>query len=202
MRKSFTKNPREIKMSEILKEQFEKVIKISDVDFEYILSHFTFKKFRKHQFLIQENQDVIYDYFILSGCVKSYFIDQNGKTHILLFGVKDWWITDYEAYYYQKKAIVNIDCLEDTEVLCLSNENREKLCRELHQIEHFFRKKTNRRNVALQNRILSLLSSNAKERYEQFLREYPELVQKLPKHILASYLGLTRETLSRLYSSK
>lgn len=189
-------------MSEILKEQFLKIIRISDEEFDYILGHFSYKKFRKHQFLVQDGQDVMFDYFLLSGCVKSYYSDENGKIHILLFAVKDWWITDYEGYYNQKKAIVNIDCIEDTEVLCLSNDNREKLCREFHQIEHFFRKKTNRRNVALQNRILSLLSSNAKERYEKFIREYPSLTQKLPKHILASYLGVTRETLSRLYSSK
>ena len=189
-------------MSEILKNQFKRIVDITDEEFDYILSHFSTKKFRKHQFLVQEDQDVIFDYFVLSGCVKSYYTDENGKTHLLLFGVQDWWITDYEAYYYKKKAIVNIDCLEDTEVLCLSNENREKLCKEFHQIEHFFRKKTNRRNVALQNRILSLLSSNAKERYERFFQEYPTLVKKLPKHILASYLGVTRETLSRLYSSK
>lgn len=189
-------------MNEMLKNQFRNIIEITDVEFEYILSHFTYRKFKKHQYLVQEGQKVSYDYFVLSGCVKSYYTDQVGKTHILLFGIQDWWITDYEAYYYQKNAKVNIDCLEDTEVLCLSTENREKLCREFHQIEHFFRKKTNRRNVALQNRILSLLSSSAKERYEKFLQEYPALVQKLPKHLLASYLGVTRETLSRLYSSK
>lgn len=189
-------------MNEILKNQFRRFIEITDNEFEYILSHFSYKKFKKHQFVVQDGQDVVYDYFVLSGCVKSYYSDKNGKIHILLFGVQDWWITDYEAYYYQKKAIVNIDCLEDTEVLCLSNENREKLCSEFHQIERFFRKKTNRRNVALQSRILSLLSSSAKERYEKFLQEYPTLVQLLPKHILASYLGVTRETLSRLYSSK
>lgn len=189
-------------MNEILKNQFLKIIELSDDDFTYILSHFSYKKFRKHQFLVQEGQQVIYDYFVLSGCVKSYYTDTNAKTHILLFGMQDWWITDYEAYYDQKTAIVNIDCIEDTEVLCLSNENREKLCREFHQVEHFFRKKTNRRNIALQNRILTLLSSSAKERYEKFLSEYPNLVQKLPKHVLASYLGVSRETLSRLYSSK
>lgn len=189
-------------MSEILKEHFQKIIAIEPADFEYILGHFTYKKFKKHQFLVQEGQQVTFDYFLISGCVKSYYTDENGKMHILLFALRDWWITDYEAYYYQKRAIVNIDCLEDTEVLCLSNDNREKLCQEFHQVEHFFRRKTNRRNVALQNRILSLLSSNAKERYEKFLLEYPSLAQRLPKHILASYLGVTRETLSRLYAQK
>jgi CRP-like cAMP-binding protein len=192
----------DIAMSKILKEQFEKYIALTDQEFDYILNHFTHKKFKKHQFLLQEDQLVTDDYFLLSGCVKSYYNDSLGKTHILLFAVQDWWITDYEAYYYQKKAKVNIDCLEDTEVLCLSSTNREKLCKEYHQIEHFFRKKTNRRNVALQNRTLSLLSSTARERYEQFISEYPSLVQKLPKHTLAAYLGVTRETLSRLYSSK
>lgn len=189
-------------MSDILKNQFRQIIDITEEEFDYILSHFIVKKFKKHQFLVQEEQNVLFDYFVLSGCVKSYYTDENGKMHILLFALQGWWITDYQAYYYQTKAIVNIDCLENTEVLCLSNQNREKLCREFHQIEHFFRKKTNRRNVALQNRILSLLSSSAKERYEKFVQEYPSLVQLLPKHILASYLGVTRETLSRLYSSK
>ncbi len=189
-------------MSKILRAHLSKYIEITDHQFEYILSHFTYKKLKKHQFLLQEDQWATDDYFLLSGCVKSYYTDTSGKMHILLFAVQDWWITDYEAYYYQKKAKVNIDCMEDTEVLCLSNENREKLCGELHEIEHFFRKKTNRRNVALQNRILSLLSSTAKERYEKFIQEYPSLVQKLPKHILAAYLGVSRETLSRLNSSK
>ncbi|WP_130733948.1 Crp/Fnr family transcriptional regulator [Flavobacterium sp. J27] len=189
-------------MSEILKQQLEKIISISTAEFDYVLQHFTYKKFKKHQFLVQVGQPVTEDYFVLSGCVKSYYTDENDKTHILLFGLQDWWITDYEAYYYEQQATVNIDCLEDTEVLCLTNENREKICRELHKIEHFFRKKTNRRNVALQKRILNLLSSSAKERYEIFISQYPTLVQKLPKHIMASYLGVTRETLSRLYASK
>ena len=189
-------------MNETLKNQLLKITEIPEEHLEYISSHFIYKKFKKHQFLVQNGQQVNYDYFVISGCVKSYYIDENGKTHILLFGLEDWWITDYEAYYYQKEAIVDIDCLEDTEVLCLSIDNREKLCREFHQIAHFFRKKTNRRNVALQNRILSLLSSSAKERYEKFLSDYPSLVQKLPKHILASYLGVTRETLSRIYTPK
>lgn len=188
-------------MSELLKNQFLKIVELSEEELDYISGHFIYKKFKKHQFIVQEGQTVVYDYFVLSGCAKSYYTDENGKMHIILFGIQDWWITDYEAYYYQKAAQVNIDCIEDTEVLCLSNENREKLCREFHKIEHFFRKKTNRRNVALQHRILTLLSSSAKERYEKFLAEYPNLVQKLPKQLLASYLGVSRETLSRLYAN-
>jgi CRP-like cAMP-binding protein len=188
-------------MSQILRNQIEKIIQISDIEFEYVLSHFVYKKFKKHQFVIQEGQKVEDDFFILSGCLKSYSTDENGKEHIIQFGMQDWWITDYEAYYNQTVAIVNIDCIEESDLLCLSFANREKLCAEMHKIEHFFRKKTNKRNVALQQRIFSLLSNNAKERYDKLLDQYPELFQKVPKQLIASYLGVSRETLSRFNSS-
>lgn len=188
-------------MNDILRQQLEKIIQITDIEFDYVFSHFTTKKFKKHQFVLQEGENVPNDYFILNGCLKSYFTDDKGKEHILAFGIQDWWITDYQAYYNQSIATINIDCIEDSEVLCLSFQNREKLCAEIHKIEHFFRKKTNKRNVALQQRILSLLSNNAKEKYDQLLRLYPELFQKVPKQLIASYLGVTRETLSRLNSS-
>lgn len=184
-------------MSQLLRQQLERIIKLSDTEFEYVLSHFKPRSFKKHQFIIQEGQSVENDYFILKGCLKSYSTDQNGKDHIIQFGLPDWWITDYQAYYTQGTASVNIDCIEDCELLCLSLQNREKLCSELHKIEHFFRKKTNRRNVALQQRILTLLSSSAEERYNQLLKQYPELFQRIPKHLIAAYLGVSRETLSR-----
>lgn len=189
-------------MSLLLRQQIEKITLLTDEEYSYVLSHFTRKKFKKHQFVLQEGDLVLNDYFILEGCLKSYYTDTKGKEHILQFGMQDWWITDYQAYYYQSKATISIDCIEDSELLCLSFQNREKLCTEMHKIEHFFRKKTNRRNVALQQRILSLLSNNAKEKYDQLLEQYPQLFQKVPKQLIASYLGVTRETLSRLNSAK
>ena len=184
-------------MSELLRQQIEKIVVLTDKEFDYVLSHFVHRKIKKHQFAVQEGQLVKYDFFILEGCLKSYFTDTNGKEHIIQFGLPDWWITDYQAYYYHDTATVNIDCIEDSELLCLSYENREKLCAELQKVEHFFRKKTNRRNVALQQRILSLLSSDARERYEHLLLQQPVLFQKVPKRLIASYLGVSRETLSR-----
>ena len=189
-------------MSDILRQQIDKVSPLTDAEFKHVLSHFTERKFKKHQFVVQEGQMVDYDFFILEGCLKSYSTDASGKEHIIQFGLQDWWITDYEAYYNQTLATVNIDCIEDSVLMCLSYKNREKLCAEMHKIEHFFRKKTNKRNVALQQRILSLLSSNARERYDQLLKQYPQLFQKVPKHLLAAYLGVSRETLSRFNSAQ
>jgi CRP-like cAMP-binding protein len=188
-------------MNEILRQQIEKIVPLTDKEFDYVQGHFVRKKFKKNQFVVQEGQMVDNDFFILIGCLKSYSTDANGKEHIIQFGLQDWWITDYQAYYNQTTATVNIDCIEQSELLCLSYANREKLCAEMHKMEHFFRKKTNKRNVALQQRILSLLSSNAKERYDKLLEQYPQLFQKVPKQLIASYIGVTRETLSRFNSS-
>lgn len=185
------------KMSEILRQQIEKITPLTDKEFDYILSHFTTKKLKKHQFLIQESDLVQNDYFVIKGLLRAYYINEEGKEHIMQFAMEDWWITDYQAYFNETKASLNIDCIETTEVLCLSLYNREKLCADMHKIEHFFRKKSNSGYVALQRRILSLLNSNAKERYEQLLQQYPTLFQRVPKTLIASYLGVSRETLSR-----
>lgn len=185
-------------MSVELRKHFEKIIPLTDQEYAFILSHFTTKKLKKHQFLIQMEDVVKNDFFVLKGLLKAYHIDEEGKEHIMQFAMEDWWITDYQAYFNQTPSTLTIDCIEDVEILCLSLENREKICSELHKVEHFFRKKSNFGYIALQTRILSFLNNNAKERYEQFLRQYPSLFQRIPKSLIASYLGVSRETLSRL----
>lgn len=186
-------------MSELLRRHIEKITPLTDNEFEYILSHFTPKKYKKHQFLVQEDFPVVNDFFVTKGLLKaSYTNPDDGKEHILQFAWEDWWITDYQAYFNETAATLVIDCIEDVEVLCLSLHNREKICADLHKIEHFFRRKSNAGYVALQRRILSLLNSSAEERYHQLLATYPQLFQRVPKTLLAAYLGVSRETLSRL----
>ncbi|HCQ13164.1 Crp/Fnr family transcriptional regulator [Flavobacterium sp.] len=187
-------------MSEILRQQIEEITSLTDEEFEYVLSHFETKKLKKHQFLIQENDLVKNDYFVLNGCLKSYHVDSNGKEHIVQFATQNWWITDFQAHFNKTNATLFIDCIEDCELLSLSLENREKLCSEMHKIEHFFRKKSNSGYVALQQRILSMLNNNPQERYDKLLLSNPILFQKVPKKFIASYLGVSRETLSRFNS--
>jgi CRP-like cAMP-binding protein len=187
-------------MSIELRRHFEKITPLTDQEFDYILSHFTTKKLKKHQFLIQEGDNVTNDYFVVKGLLKAYHVDKEGKEYIMQFAMEDWWVTDYQAYFSQTKATLNIDCIEEVEILCLSLHNRDKICTDLHKIEHFFRRKSNMGYVALQRRILLMLNSNAKERYEQLLLQYPTLFQRVPKTLIASYLGVSRETLSRFTS--
>jgi CRP-like cAMP-binding protein len=188
-------------MSHLLREHIEKITPLTDNEFEYISSFFTTRKIRKHQFLVQEGDPVLNEFFVIRGCLKAYQADENGKVHILQFATEQWWITDYQAYFNQTPASIHVDCIEPCELLSLSLYNREKLCSELHKMEHFFRMKLTARCTALQQRMLYMMNSTVLQRYEQLNQLYPELLQRVSKQHIASYLGVSRETLSRLYNT-
>lgn len=185
-------------MSHQLRTHLEKVVSLTDEEFAQVLARFTHKRYKKHQFLIQEGEVVKYNYFVLSGLLRLAYTDEAGKAHILSFALEDWWETDFAAYYTQTPATLTLDCLEDTTVLCLSLDDYHALCTEVPQLVRFFLHKSMLSAIAGQQRLLSLLSTSAQERYEQLLKKYPALGQRLPKTLLASYLGVSRETLSRL----
>ena len=181
-----------------LRAHFEKLVPLTDEEFARVLARFTPKRFKKHQFIIQEGELVKYNYFVVAGLLKLVYTDAAGKPHILSFAMEDWWETDFPAYYTQTPATLSLECLEDTEVLCLSLADFHALCAELPQLARFFLQKSMLGAIATQQRLLSLLTTSAKERYEQLLAKYPALGQRIPKTLLASYLGVSRETLSRL----
>lgn len=183
-----------------LRLHFNEIISLTDSEFDYILSHFTAVNKRKHQFIIQEGELADKEFWVIKGCLKSYFFDDSGKEYILQFAMENWWVTDYDAFTNQTATKISVDCLEDCELLYITYQNREKLVSEMHKMERFWAKKTKLGYVALQNRILSLLKNSAKERYDILFDQYPQLFQRVPKKLIASYLGVSRETLSRLNS--
>ena len=184
---------------EILKAHITKITTLNDEQFDYFFSHFKKQSFKKGQAIITNGDMVDCEYFVISGCLKSFFINDELKMFILQFAMPTWWASDYNALYNHTKATINVDCITDTEVLCLTNSDREKLCSELHNAEHFFRWRTNKGYIATQKRLLSLMNNDAKHRYEELLKLYPELYNIVPKNLIAAYLGVSRETLSRLY---
>lgn len=186
---------------EILKEHIAKTASLTDEQFDYFFSHFKLLSYKKGQTVITEGDKVDCEYFVLSGCLKAFFINDDIKMYILQFAMPTWWTSDYNALYSNSRATINIDCITDVEILCLSGADREKLCDEIHQVEHFFRWRTNRGYVASQKRLLSFMNNDAKKRYEELLTLYPQLYNLVPKHLIAAYLGISRETLSRLYSA-
>lgn len=186
------------KSSHPLRAHLEEIIPLTDTEFDYIASFFTHTKKRKHQYLLQEDEIASREYWVIKGCVKSCFYDLNGKEHILSFAMENWWITDYESFIKQTPSKLYIDCVEDVELYYITREDREQLTRTSHKMERFWAKKSKFGRIALQNRILSLLKDSTEERYYQLLQQYPSLFQRVSKKLIAAYLGVSRETLSRL----
>lgn len=187
-------------MQEILRQHIEKIVPLTDDEFTFVQSYFTFKSYKKRELLIRKGERARYSYFVVKGLLALSYEDDSEKEHIVAFAMEDWWESDYRAWFTQSPASMSLQCLEDTEVFCLSLEDYQQLCAGLGKMEHFFLGKANAGHVASQQRILSFLTSNAKDRYNQLLERYPLLFQRVPKTMLASYLGVSRETLSRLTS--
>lgn len=183
-----------------LRTHIEAVCKLTDEEFEYILSHFTPVRIKKHRLLVREGDLVKHEYFVLKGCLRSYLTDANsGKEFTYQFAAENWWISEREAFLKQIPATTAIECIEDCELLGLSYENREKLGREMWKYEHYIAVKTNFGYMALQKRMQLMIMGSARERFENFVKQYPDLYNRVPKAIIASYLGVSRETISRLY---
>lgn len=185
----------------ILQQHIAKTASMTDEQFDYFFSHFKPMSFKKGQAVISEGDKVDCEYFVISGCLKAFFINDDIKMYILQFAMPTWWTSDFAALYNGTPASINVDCITDAEVLCLSNADRERLCSELHEAEHFFRWRTNRGYIASQKRLLSFMNNDTKKRYEELLAMYPQLYNLVPKHLIAAYLGVSRETLSRLYAA-
>jgi len=186
---------------ELLQLHIAKTASLTEKEFDYFFSHFKPQSFKKGQTIISAGDAVDCEYFVVSGCVKAFFINDEIKMYILQFAMPTWWTSDFDALYNKTPATINIDCISDVEVLCLSNADREKLCGEFHPVEHFFRWRTNKGYIASQKRLLSFMNNNTKKRYEELLALYPQLYNLVPKHLIAAYLGVSRETLSRLHNS-
>lgn len=182
-----------------IKKHIQELIEISDAEIEEFVVPF-FKKInlRKHQYLIQEGQNITFAYLVEEGLLKQSFWDTDGKEYIIQFAGPNWWIADMGSYYKDIPAKWSVDCLKDVTLWGIPFKEVDILCDRLPKMERFFRMKGNLGYLSLQHRILSLLNENAKDRFENFVKKYPDLYSQLSKQHIASYLGLSRETLSRL----
>jgi CRP-like cAMP-binding protein len=181
-----------------LRKHIEEITPLSDEEFEGVTPYFKLVEIGRKDYLINSGKKVTAEYLVINGLLKAFMYDDMEREHIIQFAMENWWISDYPAYKLQSKAELCVQALEPCRVLELSLENKQKMCKEVPAMYRFHGAKAFGGFVALQKRVLSLMKNSAKEKYDLLLEQYPALFQRVSKTMIAHYLGVSRETLSRL----
>jgi CRP-like cAMP-binding protein len=158
------------------------------------------KRYVKGQFVVQNGDVCKYENFVLSGCLKTFYIDDKGQEHIVMFAIENWWTADLGSFITQTPADLNVQCVENSELVQLHYNDLEQLYLAIPKLERFFRIIIQKAFVAAQQRIIRNFSLPAADRYVQFRRQYPKIEQRVPQYMIASYLGITKEFLSKIRS--
>lgn len=185
-------------MFEIFKAYVLRHAEVSEEDFAAIEKVARIKKLRKKQYLLQEG-DVCHDHcFITSGLLRTYSVDDKGNEHIIRFAMKDWWISDRESLLTGQPSRFNIDAIEDSSVLLFEKVQMDELTERFPGFNRVINGILNKSFITAQNRIHEAISSTAEEKYHNFVSRYPDFALRVPQSMIASYLGIAPETLSRL----
>jgi len=185
-------------MLTLLRAHIEKRIHLTEEEFNLSSPFFTSRKVKKRQFLLQEG-DVCWQLaFVNSGCLREYTVDHKGDEHIIQFAIEDWWISDFNSFLSGEPTKHNIDALENSDLLVIDKSARENLFESVPKMERFFRLLMEANYIATHKRINQALSASAEERYLAFIQNYPKMVEQIPQNQIASYLGITPQSLSRI----
>ncbi len=155
-------------------------------------------RIKKRQFIDQPGFTSGYRHYIVSGAFRSYFIDAEGKEHTVQIAIDDWYVSDFYSYITQTPATLFVEALEDSIIFQMKYEDIEGLCSKIHRLSEYFRITTERAFAFSRNRALSNLCMTAEERYLEFIDRYPGIVQRVPQKVIASYLGMSAEFLSKI----
>jgi len=167
-----------------------------------VVSSFQYKKIRKKQYFLQEGEVCKYAGFIIKGAMRMYSVDENGIEHILHLFTENYWATDRESSIMLTPSRYNIDAWEDTELLIISRVEMLELMEKIPALVRMMQKLDERNAIASHRRLNSSISNNAEERYKEFAENHPQFIQRFPLHIIASYIGITKSTLSRIRGIK
>lgn len=182
----------------LLLENIAKHIHLSGEEEEYIARLLKSKKIKRKQYLFQEGDIQKHVVFVTAGCLRSYSMDKNGFEHILQFAPPGWWIADMHSIITQQPGILYIDAVDDSEIILILKSNLEKLYEAIPKLERFFRILAENSLATYQHRLIDNLSLSAMERYNNFCRLYPSLIECLPQKQIAAYIGVTPEFLSKM----
>jgi len=179
-------------------EYLERYINLTDNEASILLPKLKHRSYLKGQYIVQNSDICRYQTYLVSGKTRTFYLDQNGNEHIIMFGIEDWWAGDLESFINQTPADFNVQCLENTEVIQISYNDLQQLYKEIPKMERFFRLIIQKAYANMSKRIVRNYSQSARERYLLFCEEYPQIVQRVPQYMIASYLGITKEFLSNI----
>ena len=185
-------------MFELLFEKFNEKIQLTEEEKKLSRSFFAPKKLRKKQYLLQEGDVCRHIAFVEKGILRSYTIDEKGNEHIIQFAFEGWWISDQYSFLTGEPSTYNIDALEDSELLLLTRQAEEQMLEKIPQFEKYFRMLIQNSLIAMQRRLAGSLTLSAEQRYQNLTQSCPTIPQRVPQHMMASFLGITPETLSRI----
>lgn len=163
-----------------------------------IQAAFKLKHLRKRQYLLQEGDICKYMAFIVKGAGRMYSVDVGGHEHIIRFAIESWWLGDYESYNLQTPSPYHIEMTEDADVLLVTHEQIQELAKAVPAVDQMIKEIDKKGTIATQKRIHSAISLSAEERYDALSKSYPEFLKRFPQNMIASYLGISPETLSRV----
>lgn len=183
-----------------LLDYISKYVTLTNTEELFLTSRLSSRKYIKGQYILQQGDISQTECFIISGCTKMFYLDDKGQEHIIMFSIEDWWTSDLGSFISQTPSDFNVQCLENTEIIQFSYDNIEEIFSKIPKLERFFRKIIEKAFVASQKRIIRNFSLTAKERYVIFRNSYPKIEQRIPQYMIASYLGITKEFLSKIKS--
>jgi CRP-like cAMP-binding protein len=187
-------------MYELLHKKITENISITEEEFNFCKTLFLPKKLRKKQYLLQEGDICKYTAFVTRGILRTYTIDDKGMEHILQFSLEGWWMADIYSFLTNEPSLFNIEALEDCELLLITKPSWDLLLEKVPAFERYFRILIQNNLIATQRRLMGTMSETAEVKYIKLVNNFPDCVQRVPQHMIASYLGITRETLSRIRS--
>ena len=185
-------------MFEQLFKSLEEKVKLTDEEKSLCKTFFSPRKLRKRQFLLQAGDSCKVNAFVEKGILRSYTVDEKGNEHIIQFAAEGWWISDLYSFLTGEASAYNIEALENCELLLLTRSASEELLAALPKFETYQRLLLQGAYIAMQRRITASLNQTAEEKYLDIIHTYPDIIQRVPQHMVASYLGITPETLSRI----
>nr|WP_315225002.1 Crp/Fnr family transcriptional regulator [uncultured Flavobacterium sp.] len=185
-------------MYDIIFKHLEEKVALTPSEKELIKTFFKHKKLKKKQFLLVEGNVCKYLAFVSKGLLKSYNVDDKGNEHINQFALEGWWSSDMSSFFSGEASFYTIDALEETDVLLITSEDFEKLTLQVPIMDRYFRLLFQNSLISKERRLISSHTHSAEEKYKYIMANNPDLVKRVPQNLLASFLGLTPETLSRL----